>query len=174
LAPCLQLDFFKAKLSNQEVDSTMKFIKQDNQVQPYVSPFDVFDRLNWGFPLNRIFSDVDNEQAGASSTRVPRTNVQETDNAYVVELEMPGLSRDEVEVSYENDTLIVRGEKINKTEQKDEGKGVVRREYHSRFERTFTVHGIDSEGISAKMENGILFVTLPKSRERMGRKISVS
>ena len=146
----------------------MKIIKHENQV----SPFDaLFDR-NWGLPaLNRIFSDYENETG--LSTRTPRTNIQETDNAYILELEMPGLSREDVEVSFENDTIVVRGQKREKTEKKDES-GVLRREYHSRFERSFSVHGIDPEQVSAKMENGILLVTLPKSRERLGRKISVS
>jgi HSP20 family protein len=153
----------------------MKVIKHENQVTPYVSPFDaIFERLNWGFPsINRIFSDFENEAAGSLVSRMPRTNVQETDGAYVLTLEMPGLSRDEVEVSYENDTLIIKGQKAEKEEKKDD-KGVLRREYHSRFERSFSVHGIDADQVSAKMENGILVVTLPKSRERLGRKISVS
>lgn len=148
----------------------MKVIKHENQV----SPFDaLFDRT-WGLPaLNRIFSDFENETG--LSTRTPRTNIQETDNAYILELEMPGLSRGDVEVSYENDTLIIKGEKtVNEDKKEDGGKGVVRREYHTRFERSFTVHGVDADQISAKMENGILGVTLPKSRERLGRKIDVS
>jgi HSP20 family protein len=130
--------------------------------------------MNWGFPaLNRVFSDFENE-AGSLATRMPRTNVHETDNAYVLTLEMPGLSRDEVEVSYENDTLIVKGEKAETAEKKDDNRGTVRREYHTRFERSFSVHGIDPDQVSAKMENGTLVVTLPKSRERLGRKINVS
>ena len=147
----------------------MKVIKHENQVQPYASPFDaLFDRLNWSFP--RTFTEF---ETGQLATRTPRTNVQETDNAYILTLEMPGLSRENVEVVFEKDTIVVKGEKEEKTESKED-KGVVRREYHSRFERSFNVHGIDSEHVSAKMENGILVVTLPKSRERLGRKIDVS
>ena len=57
----------------------------------------------------------------------------------------------------------------------EEEKGVVRREYQSmRYERSFNVHGVDRDNVSAKMENGILYVTLPKSPERLGRKIDVS
>ncbi len=151
----------------------MKVIKHDNQIAPYASPIDaIFDRLNWP-ALNRTFADFENGSAGTLATRMPRTNVQETDNAYLLTLEMPGLSREDVEVSYEKDTVVVKGEKQEKSE-KNEEKGVVRREYHTRFERSFNVHGIDAEQVSAKMENGILVVTLPKSRERLGRKIDVS
>ena len=152
----------------------MKVTKHENQISPYVSPFDsLFDRLNWGFP-SRAFSDFESESAGALTTRMPRTNVQETDNAYVLTLEMPGLSREDVEVSYEGETLIVKGEKHEKKEDREAKNGVVRREYHSKFERTFNVYGIDPDQVSAKMENGILVVTLPKSRDRLGRKINVS
>jgi HSP20 family protein len=153
----------------------MKVIQHENQVAPYVSPLEtIFERLNWGVPtLRRAFSDFENEVAGTLTTRMPRTNVQETDSAYVLSLEMPGLSREDVEVSFENETLIVKGEKREKSEKKEE-KGIVRREYHSRFERSFNVLGIDPDQVSAKMENGILVVSLPKSRERLGRKINVS
>ena len=52
---------------------------------------------------------------------------------------------------------------------------MVRREYHTaRYERSFNVHGIDRDNVSAKMDSGILYVTLPKSAERMGRNIDVS
>jgi len=152
----------------------MKLMKRDNQISPYVSPLDaIFERFNWGLPtMDRVFSDFDEQ--GQFSTRLPRTNVQETDDSYVLELEMPGLSKDDVEVNFENDTLIVKGEKKEQKEEKARG-GVVRREYHTmRYERSFNVHGVDRDQVSAKMEDGILFVTLPKSPERLGRKIDVS
>lgn len=152
----------------------MKLMKRDNQISPYVSPLDaIFERLNWGLPtMDRVFSDFDEQ--GQLSTRLPRTNVQETDDSYVLELEMPGLSKGDVEVNFENDTLIVKGEKKEQKEEKAKS-GVVRREYHTmRYERSFNVHGVDRDHVSAKMEDGILYVTLPKSPERLGRKIDVS
>ena len=147
----------------------MKPMKRENQMSPYLSPLDaIFERFNWGLPTLDHFND------NQLSTRLPRTNVQETDNAYVLELEMPGLAKSDVEVNYENDTLIIKGEKSETNEAKDRS-GVVRREYHTaRYERSFNVHGIDRENVSAKMDNGILYVTLPTSAERMGRKIQVS
>jgi HSP20 family protein len=150
----------------------MKLVKHENQISPFVAPLDtLFERLNWGLPtLDRAFSDFEDE-APQLSTRLPRTNVQETDEAYILTLEMPGLAKENVEVNFEDDTLIIKGEKSEKKEEK----GVVRREYRSaRYERSFNVHGINRDGVSAKMESGILSVTLPKSPERLGRKIDVS
>jgi len=140
--------------------------------QSPVSPLDaVFDRLNWGFPMiDRLVADGNGEE-GWAAVRLPRTNVQETDDAFVFSMEMPGLTRENVDVNIEGDTLIVKGEK---SEQKEE-KGLIRREYRaSRFERTFNVTGIDRDQIKAKMEDGILTVTLPKTPEKIGKKIEVA
>ena len=87
-------------------------------------------------------------------------------------MEMPGLTRENIEVNIEGDTLLVKGERTEKHEEK----GYLRREYRAaRFERTFNVGaGIDREKVKAKMEDGILTVTLPKSPEKVGRKIDVA
>lgn len=144
----------------------MKLIKYDNQV----SPFDaIFERFNQLPSFDRTWPEFEN--GTALSTRLPRTNVQETDDAYVLTLEMPGLSKENIEVNFEDDQLVVKGEK---SEQKED-KGVVRREYHStRYERSFHVNGVNRDKVSARMENGILHVTLPKTAERLGRKIDVA
>jgi HSP20 family protein len=146
----------------------MKIIKHENASLP-LAPFDaLFDRLNWSFPaLDRAFSEGNGELA----TRLPRTNVQETDSAYVLTLEMPGLRKEDIDVNFEDDTLIVKGERSEETEDK----GVVRREFRStRFERSFAVKGTDRDQIKAKMEDGILTITLPKTPEKVGRKIDVA
>lgn len=138
-----------------------------------VGPFDaVFDRLGWGLPaLDRLFNESNGGESWAA-VRLPRTNVHETDDAFLFTMEMPGLSRENVEINLEGDTLVVKGEKSDESE----AKGLVRREYQAmRFERTFTVgNAIDREKVKAKMENGILTVTLPKTAERVGRKIDVA
>lgn len=137
------------------------------------SPFDaVFDRLGWGLPaLDRLFTESNGGESW-TSVRLPRTNVHETDDAFHFTMEMPGLARENVEINLEGDILIVKGEKSEQSEEK----GLVRREYQAtHFERTFNVgNAIDRDKVKAKMENGILTVTLPKTAERVGRKIDVA
>lgn len=140
-----------------------------------VSPLDaVFDRLGFGVPgIDRYFGDAGGTADEAwTAVRIPRTNVSETEDSFVLQMEMPGLTREHVEVNVEGDTLVVRGEKMETSEEK----GLVRREFRStRFERTFNVgNAIDRERVKAKMENGILTVTIPKSPEKVGRKIDVA
>jgi HSP20 family protein len=147
----------------------MKITKYEAPVSPLEA---VFDRFNWGFPmLDRVFSETNGDSTWAA-VRLPKTNVHETEDAYVFSLEMPGLTRDDIEVNIEGDTLIVKGEKSEKKEEK----GVIRREYRSaRFERTFTVgSGIDREKVKAKVQDGVLTVTLPKTPEKIGRKIEIA
>jgi HSP20 family protein len=147
----------------------MKITKYEAPVSPIEA---VFDRLNWGFPmLDRFFTEGNGEE-GWGAVRLPRTNVRETDDAFVFTMEMPGLTRENVEVNIEGDTLVVKGEKSEKHEEK----GLIRREYRAaRFERSFTVgHGIDRDKVKAKMEDGILTVSLPKTPEKIGRKIEVA
>ncbi len=147
----------------------MKLIKYDSPV-PVVDS--LFDRLNWGFPtLDRLFTESNGKEDAWSAVRLPRTNIKETDDAYVFTMEMPGLTKSDVIVNIEGDTLIVKGEK---TEEREE-KGVLRQEYRSaRFERTFNVTGIDREKVKAKMEDGVLAVTLPKTPEKVGKKIEIA
>lgn len=147
----------------------MKLIKYEAPTTPMDR---LFDRLNWGFPtIDRLFNEAETSEEGWASIRLPRTNVQETDDSFVFTMEMPGLDKQDVSVNIEGDTLIVKGEK---SEQQEE-KGLIRREYRSaRFERSFNVNGVNRDGVRAKMENGILFVTLPKTPEQVGRKIDIA
>jgi HSP20 family protein len=108
------------------------------------------------------------------ASRLPRTNIRETENEYLFTMEVPGLSKKDIEVTVEGDELTVRGAKTE--ESNEDTKGLIRREIRSqRFERTFDLAGaVDGDGIKAKIENGLLTVTLPKKPEKVGRKIDVS
>ena len=160
------------------------------KVTKYVTPASsldaVFDRLGFGLPaIDRFFGDFGPANGeGWSAVRVPRTNIHETDSAFVFTMEMPGLSRQDIDVNIEGETLVIKGGKseqstgpsAEKSPQKSEEKGLLRREYRAtRFERTFHVgNAIDRDQVRAKMEDGILTVTLPKSAEKAGRKIDVA
>jgi HSP20 family protein len=140
-----------------------------------VSPLDaVFDRLGFGLPaIDRFLGDASGAaEEGWNAVRLPRTNIRETDDSYIFSMELPGLNRQNVEVNIEGDTLVIKGEKSEQSEEK----GLLRREYRAtRFERTFTVgNAIERDHVKAKMEDGVLTVTLPKSAEKVGRKIDVA
>ena len=100
---------------------------------------------------------------------VPQTNsmrmdVKETETGYVVEAEMPGLNKENIELKLEADILTI-STKYEKSE-KEEKDGYLRCERRSSSSsRSFDISGIDQENIKARYENGLLYVTLPKGAE---------
>src|SRR5690242_7760694 len=103
---------------------------------------------------------------------VPTTDIFETEDGLAVVMEVPGVDREAINISVENDVLKVEA-KIDPTQY--EGMEPLYTEYNvGHFARSFTLSNkIDRQQISAKLEDGILTLTLTKAKEAMPRKISV-
>jgi HSP20 family molecular chaperone IbpA len=104
---------------------------------------------------------------------VPATDIFETDEALTLLLEMPGVSKDNLEIQIENDVLRVEG-KIDYSSYKDIEP--VYTEYNvGHYARAFTLSNkIDRDAITAQVENGVLILTLPKSKDVLPRRIAVN
>ncbi len=108
------------------------------------------------------FSSIMNES-------MPKINVREDEEKYTVEAEVPGLNKDEIELRYENGVLTISGEE--KHENKVEQEGYVSMERSERkYQRSvpFDDENVDDENIKANLENGVLYVTLPKKTPGLG------
>jgi len=103
---------------------------------------------------------------------VPATDIFETEEGLTVVMEVPGIDREAIDISLENDVLKVEA-KIDPS--KYEGMEPLYTEYNvGHFARSFTLSNkIDQQQISAKLEDGILTLTLRKVKEAMPRKISI-
>lgn len=95
----------------------------------------------------------------------PQVNITETPEAYLLELNVPGRSKEDFKLNIENNLLTISFEK--KEEVKNENAKTIRREFsYSSFKRSFNLdEKIDAENIQAKYENGILQIDLPKKPE---------
>lgn len=104
---------------------------------------------------------------------VPSTDIYETDEALVVVMDMPGVEKKNVDIRLEKNVLSVEGQ-VDLS--KYENLKPVYTEYNvGHFTRSFSVSNeIDSADISAKMENGVLTLNLPKSKEAGPRRIDVA
>jgi HSP20 family molecular chaperone IbpA len=104
---------------------------------------------------------------------VPAADIFETDEALTLMLEMPGVSKNNIGVQIENDVLRVEG-KIDYSAYKDVEP--VYTEYNiGHYARGFTLSSkIDRGAISAQLEDGVLTLTLPKSKDLLPRRIAVS
>ncbi len=115
--------------------------------------------------FNEIFDNNLYERASVSAT-TPAVNVLEKEHEYLVEVAAPGMTKDEFKVNLDEDeNLVIALEKETKKEQ-DENKKMhyLRREFsYSQFRQTMILpDDVDKEKISAKVENGVLTVVLPK------------
>jgi HSP20 family protein len=102
---------------------------------------------------------------------VPAVNIKESAEGFEVALAAPGLSREDFKIELDKDTLTISSEK--KHEQKTEGEKFTRREFsYQSFRRAFTLPGtVDAEKISAKYEQGILNISIPKRDEAKVRPV---
>jgi len=102
----------------------------------------------------------------------PPTSVSETTDGYLLELEMPGVSKDGLEISIENNELSIIGRRSNPA---IDGTLVHRESWAQDYRRSFEIDpSIDSGKIAARMNQGVVTLTLPKAEEVKPRKITVS
>jgi len=98
---------------------------------------------------------------------VPAVNTREDENAYVVEIDIPGVKKEDIKVNIdpEKGTLTVSGERKFKEEVKKEDYYKIESSY-GKFMRTFSLpENVDSDNIDAKTEDGVLVITLPKVKK---------
>lgn len=129
-----------------------------------VSRFDrMMDDVFAGFPA----------MAAGEGKLFPVTDVSEDDNAVTLILELPGVGSEDVQLSLENTTLLIKAEKkAEKSESSDQVRRVERS--FGTFERSFTLSNvIDTDGIEASLADGVLTVVLPKSERAKSRTIEV-
>jgi HSP20 family protein len=104
----------------------------------------------------------------------PRVNVIENDKAYQVQAEMPGVKKEDVKVSIENQRVTIEAESKHEDEQK-EGENVVYAERTARkFMRSFMLPTeVDDATADAKLEDGVLKLTLPKKQASAAKRLTI-
>lgn len=133
---------------------------------------DNFERLprfsNW---LDSVFDEVLNERGTPFS---PEMDVMETDKTFEISVSIPGIKKKDVNIEIENNVLSISGEKKQKREENNNRYRRVESRY-GRFYRLLPLpDNIDSEKIDAEYKDGLLNITVPKTKESAGRKIKVS
>ena len=95
-----------------------------------------------------------------------KTDITETENAYILEAELPGFRKEDIKVDIDNNYLTISAERNTEREEKDNSGNVIRRERsYGTFSRSFDITGVQPDKIEAAYENGILKLELPKKEE---------
>lgn len=120
--------------------------------------------------MDRLFGRIGGrtgDTAGQSAVWLPRIDVKSTGDDMLVYAELPGLSRDEIDIEITDGILSIRGERKQETEESGEGWLVRERTYGS-FERSIALPtGVEAEQISADYKDGVLEVRIPKAMEAL-------
>jgi HSP20 family protein len=112
------------------------------------------------------------DRAQADQFSAPPASVIEAGDGYTLEIEMPGVTKDGLDISVENNELTIIGRRSLPTVQ---GTLIHHESRPENFRRTFELDpSIDADKISAKIEQGLVTLTLPKAEHVKPRKISVS
>jgi len=109
------------------------------------------------------------QQQSFGNLWAPQVEVFERGNNLVVRADLPGMSRENVDVELDDDALIIRGERRNDVEDEDEGFYRSERSYGSFYRAIPLPEGIDSSACNATFKDGVLEVTLPKPPQQPSR-----
>ena len=131
----------------------------------------MFDQFASGWPIGR-WSDIDPFKGlttGLPSALSPEVDISETDAAYEISAELPGIDEKDLEVTLSDDVLTLKGEKKDQREEKQQGYYVSERSYGT-FQRVFTLpRDADADKITTQYRQGVLTINQRKPKPRRVR-----
>lgn len=131
-----------------------------NKIQPRnsdtysMTPFDFFEDFS-----RNLFNDF--------KSNLIKTDIHETDNEYLVEAELPGIPKENIQVTYEDGVLTISGQQQTDTVDEDKKGKLIRSERSSTsLRRQYLLENVKEDEIKASYSDGILKVTLPKDSNK--------
>jgi len=127
-------------------------------------------------PFFRLFDTFFNDAGEDLTTRswTPPVDIQETDDAYRLHAELPGLTKDDIQITLENNVLRLSGERKFEKDVKKENYHRIERTYGT-FSRSFALPTqVSSDKVEAKFDSGVLSVVVPKAEQAKPRRIAIA
>ena len=136
-------------------------IQQRNSDTYSMTPFDFFEDFS-----RNLFNDF--------KSNLIKTDIHETDNEYIVEAELPGISKDNIQVTYEDGVLTISGQQQTDTVDEDKKGKLIRSERSlTSVRRQYLLENVKEDEIKASYSDGVLKVTLPKDNKEIKKSISI-
>lgn len=132
--------------------------------------------------FNRLFNEGDFfPKSFEATTAVPSVDVKETKDSYVLDMDLPGKTENDVDLSLKDDVLTISSHqeetKEKKSEAKDaeQGEWLIRERRNYSFTRRFTLpQDVNADGVNASFKNGVLTVVMPRKPITEPKKIAIS
>jgi HSP20 family protein len=144
---------------------------QEHITMRTVSPLsNVFDRM---VTLSRAMDDAIGQPNNGEVNWTPVLDASETEHGWVVEVDLPGIAPESVDLTFDRNALTIRG--ARQRVESEKSRAGIRERAMGTFERTlrFPQH-VDSDKIGAEFRHGVLTITVPKAESARPRKIAVS
>ena len=123
--------------------------------------------------LTQLFEDPFRDFGRPDRGWAPRADLKETEDRYVLEADLPGLKREDIDLAIVDNVVTLKGERKNEREATEGGCHRIERRYGS-FQRSFEIPGgFESKKVEAHYKDGVLSVTLPKRAEARPKQIEV-
>ena len=138
-------------------------------LMPSIFGENLFDDDWMNFPFEQDFWGKKNPLYGKHAKNMMKTDVRETDDAYEVDIDLPGFKKDEVTAELNDGYITISAAKGLDKDEKDKktGKYIRKERYAGSMSRSFYIgEGITQDEISAKYENGILQLKIPKKTDK--------
>ena len=133
---------------------------------------DYFD--NFGDVFNGFFRTPLTHRS-VRKARIPAVDVAETDTAYQGKAELPGIRKEDLDVTVDDGVLTIKAEHNDNQEQTENGQLIRQERSYEKFARSLRLGAnVDEENITAEYRDGVLHITLPKAKEVQPRKVEVS
>ncbi len=128
--------------------------------------------------MNRLFEDANRgwraDEPSATTSWSPAVDIYETESEIIVQAEVPGMERKDIELTLENNVLTLKGERRFEKEGKDENYHRIERSYGS-FSRAFSIPAmVDEKMIKADYKEGVLAIILPKKEKARAKQINIT
>ena len=149
--------------------TVMKLTKWD----PFRDTEDMFDRYARAMSLPMRMRHGQDWALSDAGTWSPRVDISETDNHFVIKAEIPGIKREDVNISIEDGVLTIHGER--KEEKEEKGRKFHRVErYYGAFSRSFALpQNVDEGHVEANFKDGLLTLQVPKKQAEKPKSIEV-
>lgn len=137
-------------------------------------PFSVSDPFEMNDPLDSLFRGFFRPVRMDKETPQIRMDVKEDDTSYAVHAEIPGVNKDDIHVSIDGNTVSISAEVKKRNEQKDGEKMLRCERYFGRVGRSFALESeVDEAAASARYQDGVLELVLPKKAAAVARRLAV-
>lgn len=139
-------------------------------------PYSRKRNLTFYSPFDEL-EDMQRRFFGETAVRDFKTDIRDEGENYLLEADLPGFKKEDISVNIEGETLTIRAERSENTEEKDSKGNYIKRERsYGSFSRSFDMTGIRVEDVAAAYENGVLKLTLPKRQETLptSRKLEIA